>query len=312
MGILGITVGTVRGRAGRITGAVLAAALLGGAAVGCSGSDDKADAEPAATSSKKATGASPAAAIKDAADRSQELTSFTYRMEGTTPGAGKMSAKAAMSTKPLAARMTMEMASAKEGGTEIRLLGGNMYVDGGAAMAKETGGKRWISLPVGDLDKAAAAEPSAAWANKNPAQDSTFLTAADDLKKVGPQTVDGVETTHYRGTVSLDELTAQAKKDPATAKQREAAVKQYRDLGVETMTMDVYLDAESRTKRFRTTAKTDQGPLDQVVTFDDYNKPVHVTKPPAKDLTSLEDMLGELGGLSPEEQAKLAEELGKS
>ncbi|MFE9249854.1 DUF1396 domain-containing protein [Streptomyces sp. NPDC007088] len=308
---MGITVGTARGRAGRIAGAVLATALLGGAAVGCSGSEDKADAEPAAAASKKAAGASPAAAIKDAAARSRELTSFTYRMEGTTPGAGKMSAKAAMSTKPLAARMTMEMASAKAEGTEIRLVGGDMYIDGGAAMAKETGGKRWISLPVGELDKAAAAEPSAAWANKNPAQDSTFLTASDDLRKVGPQTVEGVETTHYRGTVSLDELSAEAKKDPATAKQREAAVKQYRDLGVEKMTMDVYLDGEGRTKRFRTTAKTAQGPLDQIVTFGDYNKPVTVEKPPAKDLTSLEDMLGGLGDLSPEEQAKLAEELGK-
>ncbi|MEV6593219.1 DUF1396 domain-containing protein [Streptomyces acidicola] len=275
----------------KVTGAALAALLLSGGAVACgtgAGSDSAKEESPKMT---------PAAAVAKAAKNTDDITSLSYRMTGEVPEQGRIEGEAQMRMKPTIA-MSMKMTAldqSEANEVEIRLVDKAMYLDGGAEAAKEMDGKRWIKFDMDALGKDAGAmggDSLGAQADENPAQQSTFLTGSKDVKEVGTETVDGVETTHYKGTVTLDQFRASLKdEDKATREQREKAIEQYEDMGVDSLAMDMWIDDEDHTKQFRMKGDTDKGPLDMTITFLDYNKPVTVEVPPAKDTMDLGEMM---------------------
>ncbi|MFE7167230.1 DUF1396 domain-containing protein [Streptomyces sp. NPDC057616] len=275
--------GPVRRRA---MGAGLAAVLLAGGAVACQ-KDDKAGQSPAMT---------PAAAVAKAAKNTEDITSLRYRMTGKVPGEGQVSGEAAMSMKPLAMSMKMTVkGQATDGPVEIRLVDKAMYIGGNADMAKEMDGKTWIKFDMSALgaDKEMNADQlGAGQADKNPASESTFLTGSKDVKKVGTETVGGVKTTHYKGTVTVADLKASLKDESKTVReQREKSLQQYEKMGIDSMTMDMWIDGDDHTKQFRMRGEADKGPMDMTILFLDYNKPVTVTAPPAKDTADLAEMM---------------------
>ncbi|MFF0513715.1 LppX_LprAFG lipoprotein [Streptomyces sp. NPDC004250] len=265
-------------------GASVAALLLAAGAVGCSGGTDE---------SPKMT---PAAAVAKAAKNTEEIDSIRYRMTGRTPEEGRVKAEAQMRIKPTLA-MSMKMTALDQGAgasAEIRLVDKAMYIGGGAEAAKEMDGKSWMKF---DLSALGAGEEldqlgSASQADKNPATESTFLTGAKDVEKVGTETVDGVETTHYKGTVTVAELEKTlAGEDKATREKRQKSLEQYEKLGVDKLNMDLWIDGDDRTKQFRMRGQADKGPLDMTFTFLGFNEPVKVAAPPAKDTMDLAEMM---------------------
>ncbi|MCX4989109.1 MULTISPECIES: LppX_LprAFG lipoprotein [unclassified Streptomyces] len=277
---------SVRNSAGRgATGVALAALVLGGGAVACT--KDKAESSPALT---------PAAAVAKAAKNTEDITSLHYRMTGKVPEQGRVSGEAAMSMKPLA--MSMKMTSedqAADGPVEMRIVGKAMYIGGGAQAAKDMDGKSWIKFDMSAMagDKELDANQlGGGQADKNPATESTFLTGSKNVKKVGTETVEGVKTTHYKGTVTLDDFRKSLKgEDKATRAAREKSLEQYTKMGVDTFTMDMWVDGDDHTKQFRMRGTADKGPLDMTITFLDYNEPVSVKAPPAKDTVDLAEMM---------------------
>ncbi|WP_443043531.1 DUF1396 domain-containing protein [Streptomyces sp. NBC_00358] len=269
----------------RAAGAALAALVLGGGAVGCTkGAPEE---SPALT---------PAAAVAKAAKKTEGITSLRYRMTGKVPEQGKVGGEVAMSMKPLA--MSMKMTSgdqAADGPVEIRLVGKAMYIGGGAEAAKDMGGKHWIKFDMSAMgaDKELNADQlGAGTADRNPAAESAFLTGSKDVKKIGAETVGGVRTTHYKGTVALDDFRKSLKGENGTTREaREKSLDQYAKMGVDSLTMDMWIDGADHTKQFRMRGTADKGPLDMTVTFLDYNKPVTVQAPPAKDTADLAEMM---------------------
>ncbi|MFI7012658.1 DUF1396 domain-containing protein [Streptomyces sp. NPDC050164] len=241
----------------------------------------------------------PAAAVAKAAKNTEDITSVRYSMSGTSPESGKVKGEASMRLKPTIA-MSMKMTAAVQGAAEtveIRLVDKAMYLGGGAEMAKEMDGKTWMKFDLSgsDAGKELDQPGSPSQAEQNPAAESTFLTSAKDVKKVGTEKVEGVETTHYTGTFTLAELRASLKgKDASIRENREKSIKQYEKMGVEKFTMDTWIDGDDRTKQFRMKGEADKGPLDMTITFLDYNKPVNVTAPPAKDVADLAELFKEL------------------
>ncbi|MFF6875479.1 MULTISPECIES: DUF1396 domain-containing protein [unclassified Streptomyces] len=268
-----------------IPAAGLGALLLAAGAVGC-GSEES----PEMT---------PAAAVAKAAKNTEDITSLQYRMKGTVPESGRVTGEASMRLKPTIA-MSMKMQAPDQAAgesVEIRLVDKAMYLGGGAEMAKEMDGKRWLKFDLSGSDAAKDLDKmgSTSQAEQNPAAESTFLTGAKDVKKVGSEKVDGVETTHYSGTVTLADLRASLKDSKAeTRKQREKSIKQYEKLGVDKLTMDMWVDGEDHTKQFRMKGQADKGPMDMTITFLDYNKPVTVKAPPAGEVADLGEMFKEL------------------
>lgn len=269
-----------------IPAAGLGALLLAVGAVGCG--------------SEQSPEMTPAAAVAAAAKNTEDITSLRYRLSGTSPGEGRVKGEASMRLKPTIA-MSMKVTAPDKGAAEameIRLVDKAMYLGGGAEMAKEMDGKRWMKFDLSgseagkELDQMGS---STSQAEQNPAAESAFLTGAKDVKKVGSQKVDGVETTHYSGTVTLADLRASLKDAKADArKQREKSIKQYEKLGVDKLTMDMWIDGDDHTKQFRMKGDAEKGPLDMTITFLDYNKPVDVKAPPAKEVADLAKMFKEL------------------
>jgi hypothetical protein len=272
----------------RTIGAGLAAVALAAGAVSCS--------KGASEESPKMT---PAAAVAKAAKNADDITSLHYRMTGEYPEQGRIKAEAAMRMKPTVA-MSMKMTAldqGADGSAEIRLVDKAMYIGGNAEMAKEMDGKTWIKFDMSALseEELGGSAAGASQAEQNPAAESTFLTGAKDVKEVGTEKVDGVETTHYTGTVTLDTLRDSFKdEDKATREQREKSVQQYEKMGIDKLTMDMWVDGEDKTKQFRMKGEADKGTLNMTITFLDYNKPVTVEAPPAKDVMDLAEMMKEL------------------
>ncbi|MBL3665364.1 DUF1396 domain-containing protein [Streptomyces sp. M2CJ-2] len=268
-----------------IPAAGLTALVLAAGAVGCSSAEES----PEMT---------PAAAVAKAAKNTEDITSFRYTMTGEVPAQGKIEAEASMRIKPDVA-MSMQMTApdaGTQGKVEIRLVDKAMYIGGGAEMAKEMDGKSWMKFDMAELGADAELNELGApgQAEQNPAAESTFLTGAKDVKKVGTEKIDGVETTHYSGTVTLDDLRASLKdKDAKAAETGEKSIEQYEKMGVESLTMDMWVDGEDHTKQFRMRGDATQGPLDMTIKFLDVNKPVTVEAPPAEETADLAEMMKE-------------------
>lgn len=256
--------------------------------VGCA-KEDKASESPEMT---------PAAAVAKAAKNTEEINSLHYRMTGKVPEEGRVKAEAEMQIKPTLA-MSMKMTAldqGAEGTAEIRLVDKAMYIGGGPEAAKEMDGKSWIKF---DLAAMGAGDElnqlgGASQADKNPATESTFLTGAKDVEKVGTETVEGVKTTHYKGTVTLADLEKSlADEDKATRDKRQKSLEQYEKMGVDKLTMDMWVDGDDQTKQFRMRGDAKKGPLDMTITFLGINEPVKVTAPPAGEVADLAEMMKE-------------------
>lgn len=281
-----------------VPAAGLAALLLAAGAVGCSSDSGSKGSEGSGSSKGDETPAmTPAAAVAKAAKNSEEITSFRYVMTGTVPEQGRIKSEASMRTEPDVA-MSMKVTAldkADEGTAEIRLVDKVMYIGGGAEAAKEMDGKSWLKFDLGALgadQEMNGGMGAAGQAEKNPATESTFLTGADDVKKVGTEKIDGVETTHYSGTITLDDLRAELKKkDAKSAERGEKSIQQYEKMGVETLTMDAWIDGEDHTRQFRMRGDGTKGPVDTTIKFLDVNKPVTIEAPPAEETVDFAEML---------------------
>ncbi|MFE3827294.1 DUF1396 domain-containing protein [Streptomyces sp. NPDC059092] len=280
-----------------------AATALGGvllcSTVACS-STQSTDSAASPSASSSSVGMSPVAAIKRASDKNEKITSLSYTMEGKVPGEGTVKGDVAMSMKPPA--MRMKMAGELEGEQqeiEILLTSDGMYMGGDSAAADpEMDGKRWLKFPMGSLEEMSAQggeNPLGAMSSqvdRNPADESASLALAEDLKKVGEESVDGVKTTHYTGSLPLSAMQEELKGlDAETKKKREKSLKAYEDMGIDKLTMDMWIDGSDRTKQFRTRATTKAGPLDMTIKFVDYNKPVEIKAPPASEVADLGEMM---------------------
>ncbi|MFG2128314.1 DUF1396 domain-containing protein [Streptomyces sp. NPDC048751] len=270
----------------RTAGAGLAVLLLAAGATGCG--------------SEESPAMSPAAAVAKAAKKTEAISSLRYEMSGEIPGEGHVEAEAAMRVKPPAMSMKIHMPDDPEvkGTVEMRIIGKALYI-GGDAAAREMDGKSWMKLGASELGGAEKGLNSdakgLAQADRNPTSEVAFLSGAKDVEEVGAETIDGVKTTHYKGTVTLDDIRDSFKgKDKATRERREKSMKQYEDMGVDSFVMDMWVDGDDHTKRFRMRGDADKGKLDMTLTFLDLNKPVTITAPPAKDTMDLAEMMKDL------------------
>ncbi|WP_244942828.1 hypothetical protein [Streptomyces inhibens] len=281
----------------RTAAALLTGAVLCGTAA-CTGSGGKSGDRSGASESINAT---PVAAVQQAVAKGAKLKSVSYRLSGTIPGSGTVEGKVSLSLRPRAIDMRMKASGGKEEGEfSVRLVGGAVYLGGGKAAAASMGGKHWIKFPM----KRKVSEGAGGFggmqrqADQDPAAQASLLPQSHDVKKVGEETVDGVRTTHYSGTVAVaDLLKRRAAKSPLDAKRHQRVVEQYKQLGVSKLNLDMWVGPGHRMLKFRERAQANQGPLDLTIRFLDVNKPVTVQAPPASDTMDLGQKLKEAGRL---------------
>jgi hypothetical protein len=164
------------------------------------------------------------------------------------------------------------------------------------------GSKPWIRIDMQKLGERVGLDFGALMqsSQSNPTQQLDYLrSVGGDLKDLGKQTVGGVETTHYRGTVDLNDYEKLVPEG-----QRESVRKSIEQVeksmgGRSTYPVDVWVDSSDRVRRMAFDMKSDtpQGTVATSMQIDlsDFGAPVHVQLP-AKSQTIEFDQLTQAAG----------------
>lgn len=178
------------------------------------------------------------------------------------------------------------------GGMEAILLGHTMYMKM-PALSQMAGGKPWFKLDLQAIGKASGLDLDSMLnqvQQNGPAEQTKMLTASKNVHKVGTETVNGVQTTHYTGTVATSE--GLAKLDPSA---REKLQESLQKLGATTETYDIWVNSDSLPVKIISAMKTNDGTITTTAVYSDYGKPVSISAPPANLVRAMPNMPG-IGG----------------
>lgn len=145
-------------------------------------------------------------AVAKAADKATAAGSEHAAITGTVNAAGetvKMSGSGDFQTNPKLGAMHLSMSvGGQQFAMDEVLQGWTIYMKSPVFSAQLPSGKSWLSL---DLEK--AGKKLGIDFNKFTQQDPSdmlgALKKAGSLQKIGSETIDGVETTHYKVTIDL-------------------------------------------------------------------------------------------------------------
>ncbi|TDC96055.1 LppX_LprAFG lipoprotein [Actinomadura sp. 7K507] len=233
-----------------------------------------------------------------AADKTGEVDSFqagvSLKVTGSPQGDITQNGTMKYQLKPeLAYSMLFDeisVAGKSLSGGEQRLVGQNMYIklpaptDGGGVQSS----KPWVKM---SLDAIGQKSGSGIGFDKllqesrdmDPLQNTVLLTASKDVKKVGEETVDGVETTRYTGTYRTEDAIAKL-----PAESQDAYRKSVGASGMSQAHFDLWVDDEQLPRKLAVKAdRSAAGSMAMTITYRDYGKPVQIAAPPAGQVTDM-------------------------
>ncbi|MFF2844892.1 hypothetical protein ACFVT5_01000 [Streptomyces sp. NPDC058001] len=303
-----------------MTGAVLATALLCGGAVACSESTGggskgaKADQQP---HSKAAVAKAITAAYKKTAAAKSAHVEMTMKMPaGAADGGGDMKMSGLMGWDPTVMDMTASgsaFAGAAGGPDKIRMVWQDnvMYMDMGAEAAKDMDGKRWMKMDLnaiaeqsGDDKMAKQLTGSIDSANQDPAQQLAMLLDSPNLKHVGSEKIDGQQTEHYKGKLTVTEMMeSNDSLDVFSESERDEILKNIEKAGITGYDTEVWVNEDDYPARMDIAMDNAEGTVDISMKYSDYGTAVKVSPPAAKDTFDLMEMLKDLEELGAEDPA---------
>ncbi|WP_042420285.1 hypothetical protein [Streptacidiphilus anmyonensis] len=219
----------------------------------------------------------------------QKYTSVSMKMDEHITADGKtadVTGNGHISWKPVGLDMTMTMPATGgvAGGTMHMMMSGTtMYMGMSGKAAFQ--GKHWMKM---DLSKdAAIADSLNKSSGQDPATQLKLFTSSGDIKRVGTETVDGVSTTHYSGTVDFAKLATE--QDPSL----KSLVQQDSKLGVSSMKVDLWVNGQNLPVRMvEATPASSTMSLNATIDYTDYGTtPVTVTPPPAGDTLDMSSLV---------------------
>jgi hypothetical protein len=185
----------------------------------------------------------------------------------------------------------------KTGGMSVIVLadGFVMYEQLPEDAAKQLGtDKAWVKFDLAEAAKAQGIDYGAfsgAGAGQQREQ-LEQLKATSDAKEVGHETVRGVSTTHYGGTLDINRIAdAVAEKDRASAERSMKALEEQLPEGVHTFPVDVWIDADDRVRRVAEEIQTKAGTLDYTMELYDFGAREAIAFPGKDDVEDITDKL---------------------
>lgn len=285
----------------RITGALLTTALLCATAVACSSGD----------SGEKKSGGSPStaakaltAAFKETSESKSAKVDMTMKMPFAN-GGGDLAMAGVVGWEPSVMDVTLKgSALGDEPGTpdksRVVQRDGVMYMDMGSATASGMEGKRWMKMDTkalaeyaqesGDPSPQTMLDLSLENTNQDPAQQIALLLESPDLKHVGTRKIDGAETDHYKGKLTVAEM---LKTNDALAdldkEERDQLLKSMKKAGVKEYGIEVWVNGDDLPARMDVSTKIEQGVIDVSTKYSDYGTEVKAEVPkPSETLDLLE------------------------
>ncbi len=163
-----------------------------------------------------------------------------------------------------------------------------------------TGDAGWLSLSPEDLGVSADAFGPGVGAYDPSKMLESLRGVTGEPEAVGTEEVRGVDTTHYRASMDLEQALAAAPAD-----QREALEQQLRMLGDMSdadFPVDVWVDADGLPRRMQMDMGAllaglgEDGSMRMTMEFFDYGEPVSIEIPSPDEVSSFKDAMGGLGG----------------
>jgi hypothetical protein len=157
------------------------------------------------------------------------------------------------------------------------IVGGKLYVERGQ------NGKPWVVATPDSPDPVVAElakDIPGTLTQSGVGQFVVMVSAAENLRMVGQETVDGVSCMHY--SLSVDTRRA-AQKLPGSQGQQ---MQQAADSGVETIPLNIWVDGQGLVRKVTDTVKTEQATAALELRLNHFNEDVHITAPPPSQIGS--------------------------
>ncbi|GGV57093.1 putative lipoprotein [Streptomyces longisporoflavus] len=298
----------------RVTGGVLATVLLCTGAVACGGSDDGKKAEGAGSgeiqSRSQVTEVITAAYEKTAKAKSAKVEMTMTAPASMGASAGEMKMSGVMGWDPTVMDMTMSGSALTKGDPEapenIRMLwlDNVMYMNMGAAVAKEMDGKQWVKMDLNSIAEQSGDEKLAKQVtgglesmNQDPAQQLAMLLDSPNLKHVGSAKVEGVQAQRYKGRLTVKEMmeTNKGLSDVLSKSEREEMFKSIEKSGIKGYDTEVWVNEDDYPVRMDIDIESPEGTMKMSQKFSDYGSEAKVAAPPAGQTVDLMEMFKEIG-----------------
>jgi hypothetical protein len=225
--------------------------------------------------------------------------SFTFTGEGDVDTDRRL-ASMSLDMGPLGGTMEMVMAG------RVVYMRSPMFGDVGT---------EWVKIDPSKLDPAAAARLGGGFGGTtDPAAFCALLAGAVDVERVGNQEIGGVQTTHYEGTIDIQEVFRRFPEalgedvDPAARRQLErqleVALEGFEELGIEAkIPFEVWVDEQGRPRRqlismdFSELVPGDEeASMEIQVDYSAFGEPVDIEPPAEGDTTDITKLMSEMEG----------------
>ncbi|GAA4327770.1 hypothetical protein BJY14_005096 [Actinomadura luteofluorescens] len=220
---------------------------------------------------------------------------------GTGDGGGKVHANGQFRLRP-SLEFSAKLDDFSQNGQSMPGAKGQAVFTGNVLYAKVpqlaqfvSGGKPWVKIDVNQMQQRTGFDVRGLVdqvQKVDPAEQTKMFTGSKDARRVGTETVDGVKTTHYAGTVTVDEA---LKRLDAQARTK---VQQWlpKDRANGKINFDLWTDGDNLPRKLVSKATGSQGENGSVtVLYSDYGKSFKVNTPPSDQVGQL-SLQGLLGG----------------
>jgi hypothetical protein len=149
--------------------------------------------------------------------------------------------------------------------------------------------KQWVKLDLGQLGEEQGIDlNSLANTSPTPASALSYLRGSSNVREVGSESVDGVDTTHYKVTVDLERAAAKS-----TGAERQSLNRLIHASGTKKLPVDVWVDAKGYVRKVVYSQKAGASKAVHItMNLHDYGAPVTVKPPPASATVDLMQALG--------------------
>jgi hypothetical protein len=237
--------------------------------------------------------------VSQAVDRAGSYRA-TFDMRATAQGQSiHMTGDGAFSNDPLQAHVDYAIEGLPGTGAdtemEVILDGSTMYLRAPALTQPMTLTTEWVSMDLNGLVPGFRDLAALGSGQNDPSSSIQYLRGIEDAHVVGQETVVGVETTHYAGTIDLERAYEDLPRDAGRELER-AFAQVRRQFGGAHFPVDVWLDADGLPRRMDMAMETAPGAavhfeMQIRIEIPEYGIEVRVQPPADHDVTDLTDLV---------------------
>jgi hypothetical protein len=237
------------------------------------------------------------ALLANAPAKAADAGSARFEMTFTLPAGtrGQMGASGVVDFADNDMQMTMNLRdvapNAPDVTYEARMVDGVVYMNIGSALAGASlpdGMKPWIKVDPSSV----GVSRSQLDQSQNPADLLESLKGVADIREVGHDTVRGVDTTEYAGTVDLAKALDRAGSDVRSRLQKALSAMET------SVPVKVWVDDEGLPRRMQMDISVQGMSMSMTMEFYDYGTPVDVAAPPASEVGDMSSLIGSASALA--------------